>query len=298
MERGVPPGTTRYGERSPASRRRRPGARRKPKARPPPARPMPAPGPRVSERRRRDDRRRIQCGVAPAPGRGRRLGTEDTADAATGPSAGTGTAPTPRGHRRADDGGMRARGQRSIPWPDRVPGAAASSADVQIGPARRSASRTRLQPGRIARAPREGIRRDAQWPDSRDAHERCRARRPRAAAPPSPAPPPHAGARRSPWPVVAILSGTLAIDIEGVGGKVNGTPRSTHREEGGASMETMINHHRIRSRHAACGSRSSTSHTSIFRSEEVDGLHSTVRTVESTLAGQDDGRLCLVLWRS
>jgi hypothetical protein len=32
-----------------------------------------------------------------------------------------------------------------------------------------------------------------------------------------------------------------------------------------------------------------------LRSEEVDGLHSTVRTVESTLAGQDDGRLCLVL---
>ena len=32
-----------------------------------------------------------------------------------------------------------------------------------------------------------------------------------------------------------------------------------------------------------------------LRSEEVDGLHSTVRTVESTLAGDDDGRLCLVL---
>jgi hypothetical protein len=27
----------------------------------------------------------------------------------------------------------------------------------------------------------------------------------------------------------------------------------------------------------------------------MDGLHSAVRTVESTLAGQDDGRLCLVL---
>ena len=32
-----------------------------------------------------------------------------------------------------------------------------------------------------------------------------------------------------------------------------------------------------------------------LRSEEVDGLHSTVRTVESTLAESDDGRLCLVL---
>jgi hypothetical protein len=32
-----------------------------------------------------------------------------------------------------------------------------------------------------------------------------------------------------------------------------------------------------------------------LRSEEVDGLHSTVRTVESTLAEPDDGRLCLVL---
>jgi hypothetical protein len=32
-----------------------------------------------------------------------------------------------------------------------------------------------------------------------------------------------------------------------------------------------------------------------LRSEEVDGLRSTVRTVESTLAGQDDGRMCLVL---
>ena len=32
-----------------------------------------------------------------------------------------------------------------------------------------------------------------------------------------------------------------------------------------------------------------------LRSEEMDGLHSTVRTVESTLAGQEDGRLCLVL---
>jgi hypothetical protein len=32
-----------------------------------------------------------------------------------------------------------------------------------------------------------------------------------------------------------------------------------------------------------------------LRSEEVDGLHSMVRTVESTLPEQDDGRLCLVL---
>lgn len=32
-----------------------------------------------------------------------------------------------------------------------------------------------------------------------------------------------------------------------------------------------------------------------LRSEEVDGLHSTVRTVESTLAEPEDGRLCLVL---
>ncbi len=32
-----------------------------------------------------------------------------------------------------------------------------------------------------------------------------------------------------------------------------------------------------------------------LRSEEVDGLHSTVRTVESTLAEPDEGRLCLVL---
>jgi hypothetical protein len=32
-----------------------------------------------------------------------------------------------------------------------------------------------------------------------------------------------------------------------------------------------------------------------LRSEEVDGLHSTVRTVESILAESDDGRLCLVL---
>ena len=31
------------------------------------------------------------------------------------------------------------------------------------------------------------------------------------------------------------------------------------------------------------------------RSEEVDGLHSTVRTVESTLAEQDDGPMCLTL---
>lgn len=32
-----------------------------------------------------------------------------------------------------------------------------------------------------------------------------------------------------------------------------------------------------------------------LRSEEVDGLRSTVRTVESTLSEQDDGRMCLVL---
>ena len=32
-----------------------------------------------------------------------------------------------------------------------------------------------------------------------------------------------------------------------------------------------------------------------LQSEEVDGLHSTVRTVESTLAEPEDGRLCLVL---
>lgn len=32
-----------------------------------------------------------------------------------------------------------------------------------------------------------------------------------------------------------------------------------------------------------------------LRSEEVDGLHSTVRTVESTLAEPDEGRRCLVL---
>ena len=32
-----------------------------------------------------------------------------------------------------------------------------------------------------------------------------------------------------------------------------------------------------------------------LRSEEVDGLHSTVRTVESTLAEQGDGRMCLAL---
>lgn len=32
-----------------------------------------------------------------------------------------------------------------------------------------------------------------------------------------------------------------------------------------------------------------------LRSEAVDGLHSMVRTVESTLAEQDDGRMCLVL---
>ena len=32
-----------------------------------------------------------------------------------------------------------------------------------------------------------------------------------------------------------------------------------------------------------------------LRSEEVDGLHSTVRTVESRLAEPDEGRLCLVL---
>jgi len=32
-----------------------------------------------------------------------------------------------------------------------------------------------------------------------------------------------------------------------------------------------------------------------LRSEEVDGLHSTVRTVESTLAEQDDERMCLAL---
>jgi hypothetical protein len=32
-----------------------------------------------------------------------------------------------------------------------------------------------------------------------------------------------------------------------------------------------------------------------LRSEEVDGLHSTVRTVESTLAESEDGRLYLVL---
>lgn len=34
-----------------------------------------------------------------------------------------------------------------------------------------------------------------------------------------------------------------------------------------------------------------------LRSETVDGLRSSVRTVESTLAGQDDGRMCLVLAR-
>lgn len=32
-----------------------------------------------------------------------------------------------------------------------------------------------------------------------------------------------------------------------------------------------------------------------LRSEEIDGLHSTVLTVESTLADQEDGRMCLVL---
>jgi hypothetical protein len=32
-----------------------------------------------------------------------------------------------------------------------------------------------------------------------------------------------------------------------------------------------------------------------LRSEEVDGLHRTVRTVESTLAEQDDGRMCLAV---
>lgn len=32
-----------------------------------------------------------------------------------------------------------------------------------------------------------------------------------------------------------------------------------------------------------------------LRSEAVDGLRSTVRTVESTLANQNDGRMCLVL---
>lgn len=32
-----------------------------------------------------------------------------------------------------------------------------------------------------------------------------------------------------------------------------------------------------------------------LRSEEVDGLRSTVRTVESTLGEQDDGRMCLLL---
>ena len=32
-----------------------------------------------------------------------------------------------------------------------------------------------------------------------------------------------------------------------------------------------------------------------LQSEEVDGLHSTVRTVESTLAEPDEGRVCLVL---
>jgi hypothetical protein len=34
-----------------------------------------------------------------------------------------------------------------------------------------------------------------------------------------------------------------------------------------------------------------------LRSEEVDGLRSTVRTVESTLAEPDEGRMCLVLAR-
>ena len=32
-----------------------------------------------------------------------------------------------------------------------------------------------------------------------------------------------------------------------------------------------------------------------LRSEEMDGLRSTVRTVESTLAEHDDGRMCLEL---
>jgi hypothetical protein len=32
-----------------------------------------------------------------------------------------------------------------------------------------------------------------------------------------------------------------------------------------------------------------------LRSEEVDGLRSTIRTVESTLAEQDDRRMCLEL---
>lgn len=32
-----------------------------------------------------------------------------------------------------------------------------------------------------------------------------------------------------------------------------------------------------------------------LRSEEVDGLRSTVRTVESTLAEPDEGRMCLLL---
>lgn len=32
-----------------------------------------------------------------------------------------------------------------------------------------------------------------------------------------------------------------------------------------------------------------------LRSETVDGLHSSVRAVESTLAEPDDGRMCLIL---
>jgi hypothetical protein len=65
-------------------------------------------------------------------------------------------------------------------------------------------------------------------------------------------------------------------------------------EKGGTSMETMII--TIESDRGT-RMRFEVEHEPHFdlRSEEVDGLHSTVRTVESTLAGQDDGRLCLVL---
>jgi len=71
-------------------------------------------------------------------------------------------------------------------------------------------------------------------------------------------------------------------------------PRPTHCEKGGTSMETMTI--TIESDRGT-RMRFEVEHEPHFdlRSEEVDGLHSTVRTVESTLAGKDDGRLCLVL---
>lgn len=79
------------------------------------------------------------------------------------------------------------------------------------------------------------------------------------------------------------------LDIEGAACKVGWSP-----PRGGIPMETMTI--TIES-DSGTRMRFQVDHEPRFnlRSEEVDGLRSTVRTVESTLAEPDEGRMCLVL---